>query len=1798
MALREQYASHADLSMGDFLLTVFGAYLARLSRVSLFDLGFRDVALQQAVKGSKKRLASHVPLRVDVSGAQSFSDLLQSMQEELALIRAHKSYAHDIATRYPTLRSVPEWRPEQVWPVVVEQVEALWHMSLLSHQKAISPLTMVIPEGETKFRWVYDTQMLDQKQIAKMVQQFTIFLEGIAAHPDALLGELPLLPEEERHQLLVEFNDTAADYAQDRSLHQLFEAQVSQTPDAVALVLSPLARPQSDMPSRPMLGEKNSAGNAPLLELGGEGPLRVTYQELNRQANQLANYLRTLGVGPDILVGINIKRSLEMVVGILGVLKAGGAYVPLDPSYPEERLAFILQDTKAPVLLTQEHLIEGLPDVAHHATVVCVDRDWHLIAQATDENPVSGVTPHNLAYVIYTSGSTGKPKGVAIEHRSPVTLIDWALDFFPDTPARAAKTSRLPGLFKGTLFSTSICFDLSVFELFVPLSCGGKVILAENALHLSTLPAANEVTLINTVPSAIAALLRANSIPPSVETVILAGEPLKTSLVEQIYQQKKIKQVFDLYGPSEDTTYSTHALRRPNGRATIGRPIANTQIYLLDSYLQPVPLGVPGQIYIGGDGLARGYLNRPELTAERFIPNPFGDAPGTRLYNTGDLARYRPDGKLEFLGRIDDQVKIRGYRIELGEIEAVLSQHPAVRENVVVVNDAPSGGKRLLGYVVPEKAPQPKHDPLLQKQVTQWQIVWDETYRDQELTQPFHSWKSSYSGQPIPEEEMQEWLDHTVERILTLQPNRVLELGCGTGLLLFEIAPYTLQYWASDFSEVSLHYIERVLAQSKYSLPQVKLFQQAANDFTGLTIEKTTFDAVIINSVVQYFPDMDYLVTVLEQAVNVVAQGGFIMIGDVRHLPLLEAFHTSVQLHNAPDSLTKAELKQRVKEQVAQEQELVIDATFFQALQQHLPQISHVEIQLKRGRAHNELTRFRYDVILHIGRRNALDHTPSQRLLASSSAGKTIQVVTTSHLPTLYQHLRDNLPEFLSIKNVPNPRLMTELKALEWLASDNGPQTVGEFRQTNGRAQQVGIEPEELWAFAHHLPYLIDITWSSSGELGSYDVLFRQRHATQKGADMPPLELERVRGRRVPETTTKGEQNDRQGTSLQAESAHKAWREYANNPLQAQQTRQLIPQLRRYLKEKLPEYMVPSLFMTLDALPLTPNGKVNRRALPAPALSRAAEEEGFVAPRNSIEQLLADIWSEVLGLQHVGIHDNFFELGGDSILNIRILAKANQAGLRLTAKQLWDQQTIAELALVTPISQTIQAEQGIVTGPVPLTAYYHWFFEQKFADPHHWNMPILLEVRQPMERVLLQQTIQQLLAHHDALRMRFEHTPSGWQAFNAGLDNKTSFLWVDLSTLPVAEQQATMQKRAADLQASLNLSQGPLVRVAYFDFGAKKPAYLLFIVHHLVVDGVSWLILLEDLQTAYQQLTRGEALQLPPKSTSFKKWAKHLAEYVQSGALDQELPYWLTLAEKTEPFYNQWGRMGEPSRPTAPNTVSSSQIVSVSLNVPETEALLREVPAAYNTQINDILLTGLLLTYAQWTGAPALLIDLEGHGREDIIEEVDLSRTVSGFTSIFPVLLELPTKKGWKNGKNSEYLTKNSTNSEYLTKALGEVLKSVKEQLRAIPKRGIGYGLLRYLSPDTQVRDQLRALPKPQLIFNYLGQFDKILPDSSFFTLSQEPCGPIYSPHGRRTHLIEINSFVAKGQLRLDWTYSQNHHQPATIEQLAHNFIEQLRALITHCQSPDAGGYTASDFEEAELSQQELEELLMELGEL
>ncbi len=500
----------------------------------------------------------------------------------------------------------------------------------------------------------YSHDLFDRTTIMRWLGALAGLLDAAAADPCRRLSDLPLLSQTERHQILAEWNETAAAYPLGSCLHELFAAQAERTPDAVAVACQ------------------------------GE---RVTYSDLLQRSRRIAHRLRALGVSLERPVGVCLERTPDLVTVLLGILQAGGVYVPLDPTYPTEHLAYLLEDCgrgfEAPLVVTREPLLARL---GRRVQSICLDRDAPGLACECEDDPQVLIGPENLAYLIYTSGSTGRPKGVAITHSNAVALVHWSADVFP------------PDDLSGVLASTSINFDLSIFELFVPLSRGGTVILADNALALAALPEAAEVTLINMVPSAMAELLRLEALPQGVRTVNLAGEPLSQGLVAEIEKQRDVR-ILDLYGPSEDTTYSTFAQRFGSEPATIGRPITNGRAYVLDRWERLAPVGVAGEIWLSGTGLARGYFHRPELTAQRFVPDPFSQEPGQRIYRTGDLARFRTDGCLELLGRIDRQVKVRGFRIELGEVESNLIAHPNVSEAAVLATEK-GGERKLIAWVV------------------------------------------------------------------------------------------------------------------------------------------------------------------------------------------------------------------------------------------------------------------------------------------------------------------------------------------------------------------------------------------------------------------------------------------------------------------------------------------------------------------------------------------------------------------------------------------------------------------------------------------------------------------------------------------------------------------------------------------------------------------------------------------------------------------------------------------------------------------------------------------------------------------------------------------------------------------------------------------------------------------------------------------------------------------------------------------------------------------------------------------
>lgn len=1003
---------------------------------------------------------------------------------------------------------------------------------------------------------------------------------------------------------------------------------------------------------------------APAIECMGQS---WSYHSLNTCANQLAHHLRQQGVGPDVLVGLYLERSFEMVVGVLAILKAGGAYVPLDPDYPAERLTWILQDSQVSVLLSQTSLIQSLPN--HQANVVCMDAI--NTTQLPTENPLPLATTKNLAYIIYTSGSTGKPKGVMIERGALSNFVQGA-----NQDCGIRKEDRV-------LQFASISFDTAVEEIFLTLIQGATLVLRAPDMLQSVavfLKTCEEfkITVVD-LPTAfwhqICAELAITIIPKSIRLVIIGGERVLLNWLNvwKEHVDSNIRLV-NGYGPTESTVVTTYceligpqAAPMQNGIVPIGKPLPNIQTHILDDEMEPVGFGEAGELYIGGLCLARGYLNRPDLTDVNFVERALTDNEQQRLYRTGDLVRCRKDGHLEFLGRADHQEKIRGFRVELNEIETVLEQHPAVQEAIVIAREDDIGIKRLVAYVVQsplDRLPTTTMDTnqLETELINQWRFInnsdqLNPTKDNWENTFNISGWVNSYTGDLISDVEMQEWVDNTTLRILNLDPKNVLEIGCGTGLLLFRIAPHCQRYLGIDISESSLDYIQQQLQSPQINLPQVTLEHRVADNLKGIAPQ--SMDTVIINSVIQYFPSVDYLINVLEQAIKVVKPGGTLFLGDLRNYLLLEMFATSVEVVQAPDELPTAELVKRIQKRVHQEEELTLDPKFFLALQTRIPDISHVQVLLKRGKFHNELTQFRYDVILHVN----VEVIPTPEITTLDWQQQDY------NLHTLRQYLVDQSPIGLRLDNIPDQRLAKAAQAIAWLKRADCPDTIVSLKKSlNATAHNHAADPEDLWQLSQDIPYYIHIDGLESGPQGTFQATFL-KHSSSKAGVIHSLG---------------------NAQHLQISSLPRPWHTYTNNPLHSKITQDLSIQLRSYLKQKLPTYMLPAAFVFLDKLPLTANGKVNRQALPAPDLARPALDVAFVAPRNPLEESLTELWTKILEIHQIGVHDSFFDLGGDSLRVMQLFSLLkSQYAKEVSFTDFFNQPTIDYLAEQLQISKAV-----------------------------------------------------------------------------------------------------------------------------------------------------------------------------------------------------------------------------------------------------------------------------------------------------------------------------------------------------------------------------------------------------------------------------------------------------------------------------------------------------------------------------
>ncbi|MCQ6555757.1 amino acid adenylation domain-containing protein [Streptomyces sp. C10-9-1] len=1151
-------------------------------------------------------------LRTDTSGDPSFTELLSRVRT--AGLAAYEN--QDLPFEYLVevlnpARGTSHHPLFQVMLVLQNNVAPQWRLGGLEAAHQVVPtrtakfdLTFELTErfasdgrpdglsGEIE----YATDLFDRSTAESLAGRLLQVLRSVAEDPARRLASVDVLSPAERRTILEEWNDTGRELS-GAAYPQLLADRVARTPDAVALV---------------------------------HEDTELTFAELDRRSNRIAHWLIARGVGRDDVVGLAMGRRPELLCALLGILKAGGVYLPLDPDYPADRLAFMVADSAPGILLTTGDVVGKLPGEARRLPRLELD-DPDAVAELsrhrsdapTDADRRAELRLDDLAYVIYTSGSTGRPKGVAVTHRGIPNLAQSYIERF-----RLEEGSRF-------LQFSSINFDPTFCELCCTLLAGATVVLTSPDELLSAdrqrqVTARYRPTHITFSPTILGGMAR--DALADCGNLMVAGEACLPALAAAWAPGRRM---INAYGPTEATvdTLYWECGSGPDGfedaSVPVGRPLGNTKVYILDAALRPVPPGVVGELYISGDGLARGYLGRPDLTAERFVACPFGPA-GTRMYRTGDLARWRAGGVVDFAGRADDQVKIRGMRIELGEIDAVLKEHGQVAQSAVVVREDSPGHRQLVGYVVPGArgaAQDIEH-------VGKWHQIHEQGYSEQQdlgAEQDFTGWNSSYDNEPLPLAHMTEWQEATVGRILDLRPDRVLEVGVGSGLILRPVAPHCSAYTGVDFSRALIRTLGRAIEAGELR-DRVDLHTLAAHEVGALA--PASFDTVVINSVAQYFPGVDYLTDVVRRSMELLAPGGRILLGDIRNLRLLRAFVTSTVLHDgAHTDASLATARELVSHQQEMESELLLDPAFFAGIGELVPDVVGVDVRLKRGRFRNELTDFRYDVVLH--KRGAqlvsLAEVPAREWSGAEDVGACLAA---------------DRPRALRVTGIPNGRVSARVATARQVDSGGGTLVRDLVEETGAQA---GVDPETLCEIGARSGYTALPTWTDTAEGDRFDMVFL---APEVGAGQGLTDV-----------------------FLSADRKGRSPGELANDPQAADRSRDLAAELRRHAARRLPEHMVPAAVVVLDALPLTPNGKLDPRRLPAPEFGSRAGRP----PATPQEAAMAALFADVLGLAAVGADDRFFDLGGDSIRSIQLVSRARAEGFRITPRDVFHDQTVEAL---------------------------------------------------------------------------------------------------------------------------------------------------------------------------------------------------------------------------------------------------------------------------------------------------------------------------------------------------------------------------------------------------------------------------------------------------------------------------------------------------------------------------------------
>ncbi|OBK50780.1 non-ribosomal peptide synthetase, partial [Mycobacterium sp. 1081908.1] len=1204
----------------------------------------------------------------------------------------------------------------------------------------------------------YATDLFERASVERLVTWFGRVIEAVVADASVVVGEVPLLDRGERDLVLSGWSGAGL-AAPVGVAPDLLAAAVAAAPDAVAVV---------------------------------DGARALSYRELDEWSTRVARKLIGAGVGPERAVGVAMGRCVELLVAWWAVLKAGGAYVPVDPTHPAERIATVLDAVAAVCVLTCD--AETVPGARSRPLLRLrvsdgPDEPERRAEAISDADRLAALRPDNTAYVMFTSGSTGAPKGVAVTHAGLLGIAAAHREVF----GLGADTRMLMGL--------APTFDAAIGELLVAVGSRGALVVAPPAVYagavLTALLQDQRVNAAVMTPTVLSSLDRSRL--DRLSTLIVGGEACPDELVAAWAPGRRM---FNGYGPTEATIWATIAPLSAGQPVRIGTPLPGMRAVVLDARLNPAPVGVVGELYLDGPALARGYVGQAALTAERFVANPLGGlfgAAGSRMYRTGDLVRWTPAGALDYLGRADTQIKLRGQRIELGEIENVLLACPQVRQAAASVHRSATGA-HLVAYITVEHTATDEHDAEI---VEEWQRMYDELYGAEvsvpESGMDFRGWNSSYTGDPIPLEEMAEWRAATVDRIVALRPRRVLEIGVGSGLVLSQIAPLCEQYVGTDVSAVAIDNLAGWLERRQIPWrDRVQLLAQPAHVTEELPHEY--FDTIILNSVIQYFPNAGYLAEVIDNAMDLLAPGGALFIGDVRNHALQGAFHTAVALARASTTDT-AEIRQRAQRAMLGETELLLAPEFFTTWAENHPATSGLEIQVKRGSADNELTRYRYDVTVH--------KAPAPvRSMASAPACAWADCVG---LGGLQARLISQHPTAMRVTDIPRAGVVSDVAVDRALAAGRS--------LAEASATPDAVVPEELHRLGESNGYRVAVTWGSHP--GTLDAVFLT--ANDSDGALTDLYLPQERGT------------------------------HANDP----RTNSKISAVRQRLSERLPDYMMPTQIVVLDEFPMTPSGKIDRKALPAPVFAATP----YRPPQTQTEKIVAGVFAGVLGVDRVGLDDDFFALGGDSLSATRVSARLQLAlGRQVPVRFLFEASTVGDFAGYLCRHRGGRARPPLRAMPrperIPLSYAQQrlWFLDQLHGPSPVYNITVALRLGGRLDIDALGAALADVVSRHESLRTLFPAFDGIPQQLVLPAE-RADFGWdvVDATGWSVNRLDDAVDAAAAH---SFDLATEIPFRATLFCVADDDHA-LVVTVHHIAADGWSITPLARDLSVAYASRRAG-----------------------------------------------------------------------------------------------------------------------------------------------------------------------------------------------------------------------------------------------------------------------------------------------------------------------------------------------------